>query len=87
MFNYDLHRPVRKIGETWQQAVYRYLKANLVEDRHKVEGDLNKVLRLHARHSTAPMHEDRPCPLCKFTWKKLARIAMFGNPGIRLTIK
>lgn len=87
MFNYDLHRPVRKQGETWQQAVYRYLEANLVEDRHKVEGDLNKVLRAHKRHSTAPMHETKPCPLCKFSWKKLARIAMFGNPGNRLTIK
>ena len=87
MFNKDLHRPVRKEGETWQQAVYRYLDANLVEDRKKVEGDLNKVLRAHSRHSTQPMHETRPCPLCRFNWKKLARIAMFGNPGNRLTIK
>ena len=87
MFNYDLHRPVRKQGEIWREVVYRYLEANLVEDRHKVERDLNKVLRAHERHSTAPMYEDRSCPLCKFSWKKLARIAMFGNPGNRLTIK
>ena len=29
MFNYDLHRPVRKEGETWQDAACRYLAANL----------------------------------------------------------
>jgi len=44
MFNHDLHRPVRKQGETWQQASHRYLKANLVEDQRKVEKDLDKVL-------------------------------------------
>jgi predicted phosphoadenosine phosphosulfate sulfurtransferase len=87
MFNHDLHRPVRKEGETWRQAAYRYLEANLVQDRAKVEGDINKVLRAHAFHSTAPMQDDRPCNLCKFTWRKLARIAMFGNPGNRLHIK
>jgi predicted phosphoadenosine phosphosulfate sulfurtransferase len=87
MFNHDLHRPVRKSGETWQQATSRYLDANLVQDRHKIEGDINKVLRAHAFHSTAPMRDDKPCDLCKFTWRKLARIAMFGNPGNRLHIK
>ena len=87
MFNYDLHHAVRKQGETWKDAVYRYLDANLVEDRHKVEGDINKVLRAHQRHSTAPMYQDKPCPLCRFSWKKLARIAMLGNPGNRHTIK
>ncbi len=87
MFNYDLHRPVRKDGETWQGAARRYVAANLVQERAKVERDINKVLRSHGRHSTAPMRQDRPCDLCKFSWRKLARIAMFGNPGKRLHIK
>jgi predicted phosphoadenosine phosphosulfate sulfurtransferase len=87
MFNKDLHRPVRKEGETWQDATYRYLSVNIVEDRKKVEGDINKVLRAHGRHSSQPLHETKPCPLCRFNWRKLARIAMFGNPGNRLTVK
>jgi hypothetical protein len=87
MFNYDLHRPVRKEGETWQDAASRYLDANVVEERHKIETDIGKVLRAHARHSTTPMLDDQPCPLCHFSWRKLARIAMFGNPGRRLHIK
>ena len=44
MFDHDLHRPVRRGGETWQDAAYRYLAANLVEDRSKIERDLNKIL-------------------------------------------
>jgi predicted phosphoadenosine phosphosulfate sulfurtransferase len=87
MFNHDLHRPVRKQGENWRDATYRYLDANLVQDRAKVERDITKVLRAHAFHSTAPMLDDKPCSLCRFSWRKLARIAMFGNPGNRLHIK
>jgi predicted phosphoadenosine phosphosulfate sulfurtransferase len=87
LFNHDLHRPVRKEGETWQQATYRYLEVNLVQEPAKVERDINKVLRAHRFHSTAPMLDDKPCNLCRFSWKKLARIAMFGNPGNRLHIK
>jgi predicted phosphoadenosine phosphosulfate sulfurtransferase len=87
LFNHDLHRPVRKEGETWQQATYRYLEANLVEDQAKIERDIEKVLRAHGFHSTVPMREDKPCTLCRFSWRKLARIAMFGNPGNRLNIK
>jgi predicted phosphoadenosine phosphosulfate sulfurtransferase len=87
LFNHDLHHPVRKQGETWEQATYRYLEANLVEDRDKIKRDINKVLRAHRFHSTVPMHDDKPCALCKFSWRKLAIIAMFGNPGKRLHIK
>jgi predicted phosphoadenosine phosphosulfate sulfurtransferase len=87
LFNYDLHRPVRKEGERWQDATYRYLSTNRVEERSKLERDINKVLRSHARHSTLPMCQDKPCELCRFSWRKLARIAMFGNPGNRLHIK
>ncbi len=58
-----------------------------MQDRETVERDINKVVRAHTFHSTAPMQDDRPCNLCRFTWKKLARIAMFGNPGKRLHIK
>jgi predicted phosphoadenosine phosphosulfate sulfurtransferase len=87
MFNHDLRHLVRKQGDTWQQATYRYLGSNLVEDREKIPRDINKVLRAHSFHSTLPMHDAKPCILCRFSWKKLARIAMFGNPGNRLHIK
>jgi predicted phosphoadenosine phosphosulfate sulfurtransferase len=87
IFYNQLHRPVRKQGESWQEAVYRYFKENPYGDRHHLELDLGKVLRAHQRHSTAPLHETKPCPLCQWNWKKLARLTMFADPSRRLTIK
>ena len=82
---------LRHVFDTYDRVVVSYSGGKdstcVLELATEVAKDLDKVLKAHQRHSTVPMHEDRRCPLCSFSWKKLTRIAMFGNPGNRLTIK
>jgi len=87
LFDGRMHKPARRVGESWRDATYRYLQEAQEGDRATRKRLIERKLREHGRHATFPMHETRRCQLCRFSWHDLAKLAMFGDPERRRGIK
>ena len=76
--------PIRKLGETWEQAYQRtcideapeWIKERATEVR-------KRILQTHSRHSAIPLPDVSPCYVCKGSvgsWKKLCEAMYLGDP-------
>ena len=90
-FGSKVCRPSRRSNETWQDTFMRCCidEAPAEWIRERSQKLLEHVLVTHAKHSTEPLPQTRPCMDCGgggiCSWRKLAEVAFNGDPfGLKL---
>lgn len=75
-----LHAIERYGNETWHDAAMRYWN-NLgsEEDKRTLRSMVERRLSKHSLHSTEPLGDEKKCPECKLSWKRIARAIARGD--------
>lgn len=77
-------QPQRRLDETWEGCFKRVCLMDAPQwIRDRAEVAMNKVIHMHAAHSTVPLPESNPCYHCYGnigSWKSLATAYYCGDP-------
>jgi predicted phosphoadenosine phosphosulfate sulfurtransferase len=85
MFGKRAVTPQRRLGETWEDCFKRTCLGDDTPEwiRNRAIKVSDQILRMHGRHSTAPLPQVQHCRMCKDSmgsWRKLALTMFMGDP-------